>query len=269
MKLAIWDYPPADLMTSAMGARSGIQLLPRDMRACAEALMAGEVDVALLPTLVALSNTDALDVLPAVALSSWRYPYARLLLREGLGQVGRVAFDPSFPQEALIARIVLKEHYGTEPEFVAHPELTPEELSDEDAEARLLVGNNVPFFETEELSLDVGQEWYELTNYPMVWGLFATRKGEATKDVLTSIRDAVIAAESQRGIWMQAQEMSPALHAFFKDDLRLRLDDLATASLTEFRQHLFFYDVTEEIPEIPFFYLSEDEAEDDEDQPLI
>lgn len=269
MHLAIWDSPPAEFMTSAMGPRSGIEVLRCDMQTCAESLMRGRVDVALLPSLVALSNTEALDILPAVALSSWKFPYARLLMREGLGQVGRVAYDPAYPQEALVARVILKEHYGTEPEFVRHPETSVEELVEADEEARLIVGNQVPLINSEDLALDLGQEWYELTNYPMVWGLFATRKDEAEAYDFKRIRETVKAAESQRGMWMQAREMPPALHGFFQDDLRVRLDDLAIASLTEFRQHLFYYNVTEEIPNIPFFYLSEEDAEDDGEQPLL
>ena len=48
------------------------------------------------------------------------------------------------------------------------------------------------------------------------------------------------------------------MHTFYREDLRLRLDDLAMAGLTEFRDYLYYYNITEEIPELPLYELPED-----------
>jgi len=92
-----------------------------------------------------------------------------------------------------------------------------------------------------------------------VWGLFATRRDEATPRAVHMLRALIEAAEMHRPIWLQAHDMSPDVHAYFADDLRLRLDDLATASLTEFRQFLLYYGVTEDVPELPLYVLPEDD----------
>ena len=276
MLLATWDYGPTDFLVS--GFTSGAVASPFELerhspQRCAELLRAGQVDVALVPTLTVASDVGAFDVLPAIALSTWRYPYAKLVLRRDLGEpVRTVAVDPAHPQEALLARIVLKEHYGAEPELVPHPGADVEALLGADADASLVVGPRVPMLQTDRLALDLGQEWYELANYPMVWGVFATPKGEATPEMITALRDAAEAAEANRAVWMQAQEPPPALHAFYQDDLRIRLDDLAVASLTEWLRFLFFYGVAEEITGLPFVALPSEEDEEEsegDEKPLL
>ena len=273
MLLAIWDYGPADFLVS--GFTSGTVDSPFDIerhsaQRCDELLRAGQVDVALVTTLDVVQDPEFYDVLPAVALSTWRYPYARLALKQDLGEpIRTVALDPAYTQEALLVRILLKEHYGSEPEFVPYAGADIQALLDADEDASLIVGPRVPLVQTDRHTLDVGQEWYELANYPMVWGLFAARKGEATPEMVIALRDAAEAAEASRAVWMQAQEPPPALHSFYQDDLRIRLDDLAVASLTEWLRFLFFYGVAEEIAGLPFVALPGEDEEDDGDDELL
>lgn len=266
-KLAIWNTPAAEFVLA--GTRDdgfevpyGIERgSPRD---CEEMLGVGAVDIALLPPVRALQHTDAYDVLAAVAFSSWEYPYARLVLKNGLrGPTRTVACHPNDVQEALVARVILKEHYDQEPELVARA-VEPGAMLQAEEDAVLLSGPEVPSMATDDLTLDLGREWYELTNYPMVWGLFATRKDEGTPEMIREMRSIVEAAEEQRNEWIQEQEIPAELHSFYADALRLRLDRLAIASLTELRHYLFYYDLTDEVSEVPFIYLPDDEENEDE-----
>ncbi len=272
MQLAIWDYPPAEFMVSArddIDTPITLRVTRADMRQCAELLTGGQVDVALVPTLVPLTNPKAVDVLPAVALSTWAYPYAKILLRHGLSQIRSVAYDPAYPQEALLARIVLKEHYGMVPEFIGLEGASVAEIAAADTDARLVIGTEVATRSYDDLALDLGQEWFEHAKYPMVWGVFAMRKGTASPDAVRSVRDLVKASAERRRLWVQSQETSPALHEFYQDGLRVRFDDLAIASLTEFRQHLFYYDVVDDMPEMPFYFLPDEEEQDTDRRPLL
>lgn len=81
MKLALWDTPPADFLAS--GLTSGAAEAPFEIRrmrpeGCTARLLEGAVDVALVPTTMALQGADGFDIVPEVALSSWKYPFARL-----------------------------------------------------------------------------------------------------------------------------------------------------------------------------------------------
>lgn len=266
MQIAVWNIPPADLMAS--GFHSGafkdrVDIHRAEIYECERLLREGAADVALLPTISILKNPDDFEVLPAVALSSWSYPFARLSIDHGLEEpIKTVAFDPRYEQERIMADIMLREHYKIIADFVPYPEATKEDLLDADSDARLWVGPNVPMFSAGELILDVGQEWYELAQYPMVWGLFATLEGRSTPGLIRTVRDGVRASEEQRPVWIRAQETSADLHEFYHDDLRLRLDDLVAASLTELKQLLFFYEMVDEVRDIPFAFLPDDDDED-------
>ena len=277
LRVALPDLPTAELFAA------GLQTGPEQRRPAvvrvpahqtAEVLAAGEADVALVPTLAVLRAPKAFSVVPGVALSAWDYPFARLLLRDGLGGgVATVAFDPREAQAVLLARLVLREHYGFAPAFVPVEAPTAAALGANDAvlvtgeaAVRSAVGADA-----EREGLDLGQEWYELANYPFVWGLFVTRAGEATPEVVRLLLSAVAAAEAQRGYWIRSREMPEPLHAFFAESLRLRLDDLATASLTELGEHFFSLGVLDELPEIPYADLPDaaDEGPDEGPTPLV
>lgn len=267
MNLAIWNYPPAEFMVS--GFTSGRVKAPIDIERhtipeCEELLATGQVDVAMIPTLSVLRDPSRFEVLPAVALSTWSYPYARLVLKHGLEKpVQRVVYNPVCEQEAFVTRLVLKEHYRMEPAFVPLEGASQQELLDAGEDATLVVGVDVPMWHSDALWMDIGQEWYELANYPMVWAFFATREGEASADLVRAVRENVHAAEQQRGLWVRAQETSATLHDFYSDDLRVRLDDLVLASLTEYRQYLYYYKVLDDMPEVIYAALPDDDARDE------
>lgn len=268
MELAIWDYPPAEFLVS--GFTSGVVDNPFQIKRyrpeeCAALLVEEEVDVALLPTMLALQASGAIDVIPSVGLVSWQYPYARLAWRGGFHDFPEtIAYDRRIAQERVVTRVVLQEHYQVEPDFVPYEDRAPQELLDTDEDAALLVGPEVPSLQIESFTVDVGREWYELANYPMVWGLFVTKRDRATEEIIEALIASAEAADENRSVWVQAQETTATLNEFYREDLRTGLDKLAIASLTEFRKYLFYYDVTEDIPDLPFVYLDEDEEEEAE-----
>jgi len=144
--------------------------------------------------------------------------------------------------------------------------MSPRALLDTDEDAALLVGNDVPAMQLDPFSMDVGREWYELTNYPMVWGLFVMRRDQATDNVTEALVDGRQAAEDNRDVWIMAQETSERLGEFYREDLRSALDRLAIASLTELRQFMFYYDLTDEVPDLPFVFLGQaDQPEEGSD----
>ncbi len=268
MTIAVWNLPPADLITSAFSSgkredRCDVQRLA--VPDCERALLEGEVDVALLPALSVLKHKDDVEVVPAAALSTWKYPFARLVIDHDLGETVRtVAHNPDYEQERLLVEIILREHYKMEPDFSAYPDAGADDLLATEADAKLIVGANVPSMSLDGRVLDLGQEWFELAAYPMTWGLFAARKGELDPVTIRAIRDGVLASEQQKKVWIRAHETSEALHAFYAHELRFRLDDLCIAGLTEFRQFLFYYDVVDDVREVPFVFLPDEETENDE-----
>ena len=227
VRVAVWNDPLTSWLCAPVDPRGGVSVaLVGTASEAGAALERGEVDAALLPSSIALGALDRFDILSEVALSSWETSSLAALPETAVTGAGPVQIDPGGRDElaALVARVVLRENYGR---AVAGPEHEAVERTH--------------FLDSGEQSdpsalLDLGQEWYELTSYPMVWGVLVSKRGAVTNRMLQSVRD-----------WMLARE-----EAYGKEDgsaaLRFRLDDLAVAGLTELCDYLYYYGMVDQIP---------------------
>ena len=270
MTVCLPDLPVYDGLAHglARGARADVQRVPA--HEVTRRLLGGACDLALVPTLDVLRLADDLTVLPSVAVSSWAYPYARLLLKKDLGAAIRtVAFEPSAQQEVVLVRLILREHYGAAPMFTPVPEATAALVGAYDAV--LVTGATAPDVVAPGLALDLGQEVFELTQYPTVWGLFATRAGDATPDMLRALKRAAREAEAVQGTQARAHADDPTVEGFYGEELRVRYDDLATASLTELTDLLYQQGVIDDAPEIPLATFADEDLDDDDEDldPLV
>ena len=133
-----------------------------------------------------------------------------------------------------MTRVILKEHYGQKIRVV----------SDQDADIELHSGTDVPNHADDPGILDLGQEWYELAQYPMVWGVYCCLR-ERVNDEMTQLlikltEEAELVAQS----W--GARSSSAKDQFFGQSLRFRLDDVAIAGLTAIRDYMYYYGLTKD-----------------------
>lgn len=268
MRIALWDTPLADQMAAALEDLGTLTVERQPPERCRQLVDASLVDAALVPSVHALRDPQAYDLLAGAALSTWMYPFAQLYLEGQLGDaLHRVAYDPAFEQEKFVVQVALREHYNARPRFVPMEEASMEELlGAADVEASLVVGDAVPQLDVDRFHMDVGQEWYELANYPMVWGLFVSPKDQGQPAMV----EALVAGAKRA----TAQAATPAtdIPGTGGDDaaVRFHLDDLAIASLTELSRYLFYYGQSDDVPELTFVTAPEEDDEDGEvRRPLI
>ncbi len=256
MKIAVWKnavtYPAFKGLSDTFG--SSVYQATREQ--LTTDLQKGAAHVALIPIDVALANPKEFDILPAVAISSWNNPFAPLTVGSQLGnETLGLIHGVEGRLSALIAAIVLKEHYGT---MVALNERTslPEGIPS-DALISIPLEDQVDAPDDQAITLDLGQEWYEMSNYPFVWAVFVTAKGAATDDTITAIRDAIVFIDDHRADFARQWSQDPEVEDFVLNDLRFRLDDLAIASMTELCDQLYYYGITEEIQPVQLASLTE------------
>jgi predicted solute-binding protein len=230
MRLLIWPVEPARSLGRAIG-RYFMESGECDPWEAAAALAEDRCDVALVPTLDVLRDPSAFDVVPGVALVGTTSPNVTLVVGSALDAVRSLAFDPRFAQEALLAAVLLREHYGAEPAFAADDPAAPlaDRLVRHDA-ALIPAGaaNDLP---EGVIALDLGAEWLELTTRPFVWGLLAARAGTLALADGRSIAVAARAAEPPEG-W------------------QFTLAGYGHDGLAEFAGHLFFHGALPDIPEL-------------------
>ncbi len=167
---------------------------------CAEALRHGDADVAIIPS-IEYQRIDGLVALPDMAIAAKREVRSLLVVsKRPIDMAKKVALDISSRSTAALVRILAKEHWGIQPEFVdAAPD--PAEML-KTADAALVIGDPalrislkmealvgktpgngdccegdpedmpVPGFET-IFVYDVTHQWRGLTNKPAVLAIWA------------------------------------------------------------------------------------------------
>lgn len=150
---------------------------------CAEKVDRGEVDVGLVP--VAQILRQDLEVASNVGIAA-DGPVRSILLfsKKPWKQVRTLAADLSSRTSVELARIVLRERFGVQPQVrPAPPELEPMMAA---SDAALIIGDPALRIEPEELPyewLDLAAEWTDITKLPMVFAAWAGKKGTPNLEV--------------------------------------------------------------------------------------
>ena len=233
---------------------------------CAEALRRGDADIAIIPS-IEYQRIDGLVALPGMAIAAKREVRSLLVVsKRPLDMAKRIALDTSSRSTAALVRILAKEHWGIEPEFVDAAPDAAEMLKIADAalvigdpalrislKMEALVGKApgngdccegdpedmpVPGFET-LFVYDMTHQWRELTGKPAVLAIWAAREHivdeRVAADFLASKKFGV---ERVREISEAASiklDMPPrALERYLTENINFDLDEENLAGLRLF-----------------------------------
>ena len=151
-----------------------------------------------------------LDFLPDLGIAC-DGPVRSILLvsKRPFGEIRTLAADSGSRTSVALARIVLAERYGCRPAITPCLPRLDDMLAERDA--ALIIGDPALHLDPEKLpyrTLDLGAEWVGWTGLPMVFAVWAARKGVVTPDVVEAFRgscryglaqmDEIVAKESAR-----------------------------------------------------------------------
>jgi chorismate dehydratase len=213
------------------GSRRGEVTLVRGTPArCAQQLSAGEVDVALIPSIEYL-RIPGLTVLPGMAIASRRQARSVLLVsRVAAAEIRSVALDTSSRTSAALLRILLERRSRHR---VSYHEMEPHLLRMlEPCDAALLIGDAALLAQTDGLKVyDLAAEWHAMTGLPFVFAFWAVRPDANLPSLSQPFLDSKHQGLAQReGI---AQEAASEL-------------GLPVADLSEYLRSNIYYDLGEE-----------------------
>ncbi len=157
---------------------------------CADALASGEADIGIVPSFE-LTRQD-LEVIPGAGIGCHGAVRSILLLSSRPAtEIRTLAADSSSRTSVQLARVILKRKYGVAPEVISHPpDLDAMIMA---ADAALVIGDPALRIDPRKLRLhvyDLGAEWVELTGQPMVFAVWAGRRGAVTPDVSQAFRES-------------------------------------------------------------------------------
>jgi predicted solute-binding protein len=225
-------------------------------------LRENECDTALVsPVVYALSEGEVSLVGDAVVSSVGGTREAMLVFRGGLGRISSLALPASGTIDAILAQIVLREKYDMQPVVTVVRAPWRDVLATH--EAVLVTGEEAAALAVDSPSIDLGDEWYDMTQLPLVRGVVAGWNHRLTAPFSDAVRRA--AAEADRAALAVLQVASDG--HFAPDELhlipphrRFLLDDDARQALDSFFRLAFFHGLHRDIPT---FHMWSPEREDD------
>jgi len=146
----------------------------------AEQLAAGDLDVALIPSIEYLRGVGlGYEIIPGFAIAA-RGPVrsVKLFGRVPWGQVERLALDAGSRTSQVLARIWLDERHGVRPRRIEELPMGVSPL-ESTADAVLVIGDRAmrvprePFHDV----VDLAEAWNDLTGLPFVFALWVARGG--------------------------------------------------------------------------------------------
>ena len=158
--------------------------------ACADQVASGAADIGIIPSFE-LTRQD-LDIVPGTGIAC-HGPVRSILLVSArpAGEIRRLAADSSSRTSVELARVLLARKFGVEPEIVRHP---PDlEAMLRIADAALIIGDPALRIEPTRLPYyvyDLGAEWVEMTGLPMVFAVWAGRKGVVNAEVTAVFQES-------------------------------------------------------------------------------
>jgi predicted solute-binding protein len=157
---------------------------------CAEAIETGAAAIGLVPC--AEVDRLGLDYIPELGIAC-EGPVRSILLisKVSYGQIRTLAVDSGSRSSVALARILLAERYGYQPRFVAMAPDLDSMLAE--CDAALIIGDPALQIEPNQLpysTLDLGGEWVEWTGLPMVFAVWAGKRGVFTPDISRAFVDS-------------------------------------------------------------------------------
>jgi chorismate dehydratase len=220
----------------------------------AERLHAGEVDLGLVPSIEYAFGRYA--IVPGVAIASrGRVRSVCLFHRVPLARVRRVALDSSSRASAALARVLLHERLGRDPEYLGMAPQLAEMLAV--ADAALVIGDPALDLETPAERLDLGEEWTRLTGLPFVYAFWAGPAGGVSPAGVSRLQQALASGLASLGEIAARQARGDALRAakyeaYLRENIVYQLGEQEQAGLAEFFRRAHALSLVPAVPELRF-----------------
>jgi chorismate dehydratase len=157
---------------------------------CADQVASGAADIGIIPCFEL--TRQELEIIPGTGIAC-HGPVRSILLVSAhpASQIKRLAVDSSSRTSVELARVLLSRRFAVEPEFIPHvPDL---DAMLRIADAALIIGDPALRIEPTLLPYhvyDLGAEWVEMTGLPMVFAVWAGRRGLITPQVEAAFQES-------------------------------------------------------------------------------
>ena len=225
---------------------------------CASLLHHGDIDLGMIPSVEFLRGSESYRIVPDLAITSdGQVASVALFTRVSLGKIRRIGLDTSSRTSAALTRILCREAWSIEPEFVDVPPTVAAQVTG--CDAALLIGDPALFLDEASgglTKIDLGSEWTEMTGLPFVWAFWAGRSGALDVGGITALqqaRDAGVANSDAIADQYCDAARAERCRAYLRDNIKYRLRDRDIAGLTSYYELAARHQLIDRAPAIEFF----------------
>ncbi len=225
---------------------------------CADRLIEGEVELGIIPSIEYARGKGALRIIPDLSIASQRkVKSVNLFFNPESKQINTVALDTSSRTSVALLKILLKEKYELDPEFVVMPPDLDSMLGK--ADAALVIGDKALHFQVEYPNyFDLAEEWNDLTGLPFVFAFWAGHEyALKDEDVEAIQRSYELGKQHIKEIATDYAQNHPQTADFYAayltDNISFGFGEEEKAALDEFYRYAFYYGLIEHIPELHFY----------------
>jgi chorismate dehydratase len=209
--------------------------------ACADQVASGAADIGIVPAIELLSQD--LDIIPGTGIAC-RGPVRSILLVSKCppSEIRTLAADTSSRTSVQLARVVLARRFGARPAMLPRPPALEPMLAV--ADACVIIGDPALHIDPAPLPYhvyDLGAEWFDMTGLPMVFAVWAARKGVRTSAIdgafLDSYRFGRDRMEEIVAVEAPARGLAPELvRQYLTRNIVFELGDCEMAGMREFHR---------------------------------
>jgi chorismate dehydratase len=225
---------------------------------CAMLLHAGEIDLGMIPSIEVPRAPQPYRIVPDLGIiSDGDVASVAMFTRVPLDRVRRIGLDTSSRTSAGLTRILCREAWRIDPEFVT---MGPEAAAGVDGvDAALLIGDPALFLDHRAAGfqkVDLGGEWTRLTGLPFVWAAWAGRSGALGRreiEALREARDAGAAHTDEIADDYCGPDRAAVGRAYLRENMKYRLGDREAAGLRRYWELAAKHGVVEHASELVFY----------------
>jgi chorismate dehydratase len=258
-RLGAVDYLNARPLVFGLEQKNDLFALRFDVPSkCAALLHDDSIDVGMIPSIEYLRGPASYRIVPGMGIIS-DGPVASVAVFSArpIEQVRSIALDTSSRASTGLVRVLCREAFGIEPEFVPMPPGIEAMLRQ--CDAALLIGDPALYLDHQTLGVlkaDLGEHWTRFSGLPFVWAFWAGRPGvlsPAQLAALSEARHTGVAASDRIADDYCGPDRAALGRAYLRDNIQYTLDDRAVAGLKRYYALAHKHGLVDTVGDVTFF----------------
>jgi chorismate dehydratase len=234
------DYLNARPLVYGLELRSDLFAVQFDPPSkCAALLHEGSIDVGMIPSIEYLRGSVPYVLVNGLGIiSDGPVASVALFTPQPLTTLRTVAVDTSSRTSVALLRVLCRESFGIEPEFVPMSPALDAML--QRCDAALVIGDPALYMDHQAAGLskiDLGEEWTRFTRLPFVWAFWAGRAGALPPEAVRALvhaRDAGVADSDRIADAYCGPARSALGRAYLRENIKYALDSRASEGLRRY-----------------------------------